>query len=73
MKNNLFVLDTNTLISSSLISNSLPRKAEKKANLTEKILASIATYNEFFVVFLRPKFDKYISRETRTEILKDFK
>lgn len=73
MKNNIFVIDTNTLISSSLFKNSLPRKAETKANQTGKISASVATYNEFFEVFLRPKFNRYISRETRLEILMDFK
>lgn len=73
MKNNLFVIDTNTLISSSLFKSSTPRKAERKANQTGIILASIPTYNEFFEVFLRPKFDKYISRETRLDILMDFK
>lgn len=51
----------------------MPREAERKANETGKISASIATYNEFFEVFLRSKFDKYIFRETRLEILKDFK
>ena len=73
MKNNLFVIDTNTLISSSLFKDSAPRKAERKANQAGKILASIATYHEFFEVFLRSKFDKYISRETRLSILRDFK
>lgn len=73
MKNNLFVIDTNTLISSSLFQNSLPRKAEKKANQAGRILASIATYNEFSDAFLRPKFDKYISRETRLDILFEFR
>jgi len=73
MKNNLFVLDTNTLISSSLFRNSIPREAERKANQRGKILASIATYNEFDEVFLRSKFDKYISRETRVDILLEFK
>ncbi|HEY5408178.1 MAG TPA: putative toxin-antitoxin system toxin component, PIN family [Ginsengibacter sp.] len=73
MKNNLFVIDTNTLISSSLFANSVPRKAVSKVNETGKISASIDTYSEFFEVFLRPKFDKYISIETRLGILIDFK
>ena len=73
MKNSLFVIDTNTLISSSLFRNSIPRKAERKANQTGKILASITTYNEFVEVFLRSKFDKYISRQTRLDILLEFK
>ena len=73
MKNNLFVIDTNTLTSSSLFANSVPRKAVSKVNETGKISASIDTYSEFFEVFLRPKFDKYISIETRLGILIDFK
>jgi uncharacterized protein len=73
MKNNIFVIDTNILISSSLFKNSSPRKAETKANETGKIATCIETYSEFFEVFLRPKFDKYISKQTRLKILMDFK
>jgi len=73
MRSNLFVLDTNTLLSSSLFRNSIPREAEKKATRTGKIVASIATYDEFVEVFLRSKFDKYISIETRLAILSEFK
>jgi uncharacterized protein len=73
MRNNFFVIETNTLIISSLFRNSVPRKAERKANQTGKVLASSSTYNEFFEVFLRSKFDKYISRETRLEVLFEFK
>lgn len=73
MRSNLFVLDTNTLVSSSLFRNSIPREAEKKATRTGKIVASIATYDEFVEVFLRSKFDKYISIETRLAILSEFK
>ena len=73
MKNKLFVLDTNTLISSSLFRNSIPREAERKANQIGKILASTATYDEFVEVLLRSKFDKYISTGTRLDILLEFK
>ena len=73
MKNNVFVIDNNTLISSSLFANSTPRKAVRKANEIGKISASNVTYREFFEVFLRPKFDKYVSIETRLGILIDFK
>ncbi len=73
MKNSLFVIDTNMLISASLFRNCLPRKAERKANRIGKIAASIDTYQEFFEVFLRTKFDRYISLETRLNILMDFK
>lgn len=73
MKNNLFVIDTNTLISASLFINTVPGKAVRKANEMGKISASIETYTEFFETFLRSKFDKYISIETRFGILIDFK
>lgn len=73
MKNRVFVIDTNTLISASLFRDSIPRNAEKKANQIGKIASSIDTYQEFFEVFLRTKFDRYISLETRLNILMDFK
>ena len=73
MKNNIFILDTNTLISSSLSKYVAPRKAVTKANLIGKISVSNETYNEFLETLLRSKFDRYLSRETRLEILLDFK
>lgn len=73
MKNNIFILDTNTLISSSLFKYGAPRKAVTKANMIGKISASNETYNEFLETLLRPKFDRYLSREIRLEILLDFK
>lgn len=72
MKNNLFVFNTNTLISSSISKNFQPRRAETKANRVGRIISSVATFSEFSEVFLRPKFDKYISRETRLRIISDF-
>ena len=73
MKSNLFIIDTNTLISSALFKYGAPRKAVLQANQIGRISASIETYNEFLETFLRPKFDRYISNETRLEILLDFK
>jgi putative PIN family toxin of toxin-antitoxin system len=69
--NSLFVIDTNTLVSVFLFKNSTPRRAFDKAKETGKILASLDTYNEFREVFLRSKFDKYVSRETRIFVLKE--
>jgi len=54
MKNNLFVIDTNTLISAFLFKYSNPRKAFDKAIGTGRISASLKTYNEFKEVLLRP-------------------
>lgn len=73
MRNNLFIIDTNILISSSLFKYGIPRKTVTKANQIGKLSASIETYSEFLEALLRPKFDKYLSRETRLEILLEFK
>ena len=73
MKNNLFVVDTNTLVSAFLSKSSKPTLAYEKARQTGKVLASLETYEEFCNVFVREKFDKYISLETRLETLNEFK
>ncbi len=73
MKNNFFVIDTNTLISAFLFKYSNPRKAFDTAIETGKISGSIETYKEFGEVLLRPKFNKYISTERKLLVLKDFK
>ncbi len=65
MKNDLFVIDTNTLVSAFLFRNSKPRMAFERAVKKGKVFASFKTYNEFCEVFLRPKFDKYLSLEER--------
>ena len=72
MKNNLFVIDTNTLISAFLFKHSQPRKAFDRATETGKISVSIETYAEFKDVLLRPKFNTYISTERRLSDLKEF-
>ena len=73
MKNNLFVIDTNTLISAFIFKNSNSRKAFEKATKDGKVCSSLKTYNEFNEVLLRPKFDKYISPEEKLLALKQFK
>ena len=73
MKNNLFVIDTNTLISAFLFKDSNQRKAFDRAIETGKISASLETFNEFKEVILRPKFDKYISAEKKLLVLNEFK
>jgi len=73
MKNDLFVIDTNTLISAFLSKYSNTRKAIDRAIEKGKILASLETYNEFREVLLRPKFDKYISAERKLLILNELK
>lgn len=69
MKSNLFVIDTNTLISAFLFKYSIPRKALEMAVKKGKISTSFKTYNEFSEVLLRSKFDKYISSEEKLSAL----
>ena len=44
-------------------------KAKRMGNLS----ASIETYNEFCDAFIRDKFDKFISLETRLDIIDEYK
>ncbi|MFZ1799467.1 MAG: putative toxin-antitoxin system toxin component, PIN family [Chitinophagaceae bacterium] len=72
MKNKIFVFDTNVLISAFLFKFSNPRIALEIAFANGKLTASLETYNEFKEVFLRSKFDKYISIEERLLSIEDF-
>ena len=73
MKNDVFVIDTNTLVSAFLFKSSKPRKAFEKAVKEGKVCSSLKTYNEFREVLLRSKFDKYISDEEKLLALMQFK
>jgi len=67
-----FVLDANTLISAFLMpKTSISAQAYTKAKNDGLILFSEATFNEFADVYVRPKFDKYISLEKRLVTLDD--
>lgn len=72
-KTKKFVIDTNTLISSFILPNSVSRKALNKAIDTGQILFSFSTLDEFSNVFVRAKFDKYLSLDARLETIEDFK
>ena len=63
------VFDTNVLISALLLSRSKPRQAVDAAFLAGKVLLSEATLLELHEVLSRPKFDKYISSQGRSEFL----
>lgn len=73
MKSDIFIFDTNTLLSAFLFKNSNPRKAFERVVKKGSIFASLKTYAEFSEVILRPKFDKYISPEGKILFLKQFK
>lgn len=73
MRNKTFIFDTNTLISVFLLRNSIPKVAFNKAKSLGQIIVCQNTYDELCNVLIRPKFDSYISLETRLFLLEDFK
>jgi putative PIN family toxin of toxin-antitoxin system len=71
-KTDLFVIDTNILISAFILPNSTARKALNKAREDGYVIISQKSADEFTEVFIRPKFDKYLPLEIRLEIIDDF-
>lgn len=72
MRTERIVIDTNILISSFLLKKSISRDAFEKAKHEFVLVASIQTFSELKSVLLRPKFDNYISMNTRLQIIEDF-
>jgi len=64
-----FIIDTNILISSFLIRNSVTFKAMGAARGKGLLLFSEDTFLEFELVLFRKKFDKYFSKEERLQII----
>lgn len=64
-----FVLDANLIISATLLEQSVARQAFEKALLKGSILLSEALQTELTALFLRPKFDRYLSLEKRLRFL----
>lgn len=57
--NKLFVFDTNSLVSASLIAGTMTAGAMDRAVILGKLAFSNATMDEFVEVLFRKKFDKY--------------
>ena len=70
---NLFVFDTNCLISAILFSHTIPALALQKAQTTGFLICSDETYAELCEVLMRPKFDRYLSRESRQYFLSNYR
>ncbi len=67
-----FVFDTNTLISASLLIDSINKKAVRRAVILGEIASSNETLIEFKEVVFSKKFDKYfVSNEERLELLNE--
>ena len=71
MKDNLFVIDTNNLISPFLFEYSTPKLAYDKVKEIGKISESIETLDEFCDVFIRSNFDKFIPFDKRLRVIND--
>lgn len=69
---NIFVFDTNSLISANLLPNSITRKAYDIAREIGIPVYSKETLAEFAETFIRPKFDKYLTIETRLKEISVF-
>src|SRR6185312_3051544 len=69
--NRFFIFDTNTLLSALFDETSIPAAALKRARISGTLLTSEAIMLEYRMVFLRPKFDKYISLPTRIEFIEN--
>ena len=64
------VMDTNTLVSGVLLSDSVPGRAVRKAVTEDQILMSEESLYELAEVLSRKKFDRYISVEDREEFVR---
>jgi putative PIN family toxin of toxin-antitoxin system len=64
-----FVMDTNTLVSAALIANSVNAQALNKILHTGFLAFSRYTFSELIEVIYRPKFDRYLSNERRSQII----
>lgn len=67
----VYVLDTNTVISALFWPDSLPARACQKAQVS-KVVVSQAIVDEWRLVVQRPKFDKLIPLSRRSELLETF-
>lgn len=69
---NLFVADTNFLISAHLLKKSNSRLAYNRALKAGLLVRSAETFFEFSSTFIKPKFDKYLSLDLRLKIIDEF-
>ncbi|WP_269531783.1 putative toxin-antitoxin system toxin component, PIN family [Chitinimonas sp. BJYL2] len=72
MKAKRAVIDTNVLISAALSANTPPAQVVRWFVANGTIVFSADTFAEFETRIWRPKFDRYLSMETRKALLHDF-
>ena len=66
------VIDTNILISAALSSQGAPARLVRYALAQHRLVFSQPTFDELRSRIYRPKFDRYISLESRERLLHDF-
>ncbi|PIT72571.1 putative toxin-antitoxin system toxin component, PIN family [Limnohabitans sp. JirII-31] len=66
------VIDTNVLISAALSTQGAPAKLVQLALAKHRLVFSQATFDELRTRLYRPKFDRFISLESRERLLHDF-
>ena len=64
-----YVLDVNTLVSAYLFPDSIPGKALQHVLVEHSLLLSLEMANEAIEVLRREKFDRYLTRERRAELV----
>lgn len=64
-----FIFDTNTLVSAFLLGGSTSSQAFRKALEIGEIITTQTMRRELADVFLRNKFDRYVSVESRMQVL----
>jgi uncharacterized protein len=67
------VVDSNVWLSAALSPDGTPAQVLRHLLLNGEVIFSDATFNELETRLWRPKFDRYISLETRRAILRDIK
>jgi uncharacterized protein len=65
----IFVIDTNTLLSALILPGSTPDQAFRKAEETGRLAFSADTLAELQNVVIRPKFERYVSLSKRLDFL----
>ena len=65
------VLDTNVLISAALLPQSVPAQLLRQVLVHSRLLFSQAAFAELQTRLWKPKFDRYVSLETRRSLLAD--
>ncbi len=63
------MFDASTLVSATIVPDSIPRRAIQKACDTEDIALSLAVWNELVEVLNRPKLARYVRPALREDVL----